>query len=53
MYVNKLKLSTPTNRGIIGTTRFRKSALWYLLSMKQWHLLNNKSQIEDYLIIFN
>ncbi|EEQ41996.1 conserved hypothetical protein [Candida albicans WO-1] len=46
MYVNKLKLSTPTNRGIIGTTRFRKSALWYLLSMKQWHLSNNKSQIE-------
>ncbi|CAX45525.1 transport protein particle, subunit [Candida dubliniensis CD36] len=46
VYVNNLKLSTPTNRGIVGTTRFRKSALWYLLSMKQWHLSNNKFQIE-------
>lgn len=46
MYVNQMKMPVPKNATTIGCTRYRKSALWYLLSMKQWKLLNNTSQIK-------
>lgn len=46
MYVNKMKMHIPKNATTVGCTRYRKSALWYLLAMKQWRLLSNPSQIE-------
>ncbi|RCK63509.1 Trafficking protein particle complex III-specific subunit 85 [Candida viswanathii] len=46
MYVNTLKMPVPKNTTTIGCTRYRKSALWYLLAMKQWKLLSNMSQIK-------
>ncbi|KAL6451032.1 TRS85 Trafficking protein particle complex III-specific subunit 85 [Candida maltosa Xu316] len=45
MYVNQLKMKLPANSTTIGCTKFRKSALWYLLSMKQWKALSNTAQI--------
>lgn len=46
MFVNEQKIKVPTNATIVGLSRFRKSAMWYLLSIKEWSLLQNKAQIE-------
>lgn len=48
-YVNPNKLSVNKNNSIVGLTRFRKSSIWYLLSIKEWLILENYNQIE-YLI---
>lgn len=48
-YVNPNKLSINKNNSIVGLTRFRKSSIWYLLSIKEWLILENYNQIE-YLI---
>lgn len=48
-YVNHNKLPINKNNGIVGLTRFRKSSIWYLLSIKEWLILENYNQIE-YLI---
>ncbi|KAK6463975.1 ER-golgi trafficking TRAPP I complex 85 kDa subunit-domain-containing protein [Scheffersomyces coipomensis] len=57
LYKNPQKLFPTTNTSILGLTRFRKSSLWYLLSMKEWielkrikqipYLLNNIKLIYD------
>ncbi|KAI5949736.1 hypothetical protein KGF57_004559 [Candida theae] len=44
VYGNKLKLQ-PT-KSSMGSTKFRISALWYLLSMKEWLEAKSKSQID-------
>ncbi|KAG5420740.1 hypothetical protein I9W82_002621 [Candida metapsilosis] len=44
MYQNKFKLA-PTSSSM-GLTKFRTSALWYLLAMNEWSEAKSKSQIE-------
>lgn len=45
MYVNTNKLHPDSNNAIKGLTRFRKSAIWYLLSIREWLELKNFNQI--------
>lgn len=45
-YVNQNKLAVPKDNSIKGLTRFRKSSLWYILSMREWVLLDNKLQVK-------
>lgn len=45
-YQNSLKLMPDQNNSIKGLTRFRKSAMWYLLSIKEWLQLKNYSHIQ-------
>lgn len=45
-YVNPNKLNANKNSSIMGLTRFRKSSIWYLLSIKEWLILENYNQIE-------
>lgn len=45
-YVNQHKLSIPNDSSIKGLTRFRKSSLWYILSMREWVLLENNLQVK-------
>ena len=42
MYVNKQKLLPIQSTA--GLTRLRKAALWYLISIREWKLANNKSK---------
>jgi len=46
LYINPHKLYSSANNAVIGLTRFRKSAIWYLLSLKEWLILKNYPQIE-------
>lgn len=56
-YVNQKKILAPGNASIVGLTRFRKSSMWYLLSIKEWielkhskqtkYLLSNISKVYD------
>ncbi|KAG7194746.1 uncharacterized protein KQ657_004425 [Scheffersomyces spartinae] len=48
-FINEHKIKAPINATIVGLSRFRKSAMWYLLSIKEWSLLQNKHQIETLL----
>ncbi|CUM63593.1 uncharacterized protein PRCAT00001173001 [Priceomyces carsonii] len=43
-YHNVKKLKVPENNSILGLTRFRKSSIWYLLSIKEWLILKNYEQ---------
>ncbi|OVF07521.1 putative trafficking protein particle complex III-specific subunit [Clavispora lusitaniae] len=45
-YINQNKLPCEADTSFKGLTRKRKSALWYILSMREWLLLNNNRQIE-------
>lgn len=45
-YKNTKKLTPDQNNSIKGLTRFRKSAMWYLLSIKEWLQLKNHGQIK-------
>lgn len=44
VYANKLKL--PSTKSSMGLTKFRTSALWYLLSMNEWFDAKSKLQID-------
>lgn len=48
-HINPHKLFPPLNTKISGLTRFRKSALWYLLSIKEWLKLENYYRVEKLL----
>ncbi|EGW32503.1 uncharacterized protein SPAPADRAFT_61564 [Spathaspora passalidarum NRRL Y-27907] len=43
--VNPNKLVPPVNNSVIGLTRFRKSSLWYLLSIREWLGILDKSKL--------
>lgn len=43
---NPYKLERRADLGIMGLTRFRKSSIWYILSIKEWMLLENYAQVE-------
>lgn len=45
-YKNENKLTPLPNSKVAGLTKFRKSALWYLLSIKEWLELENYQQVE-------
>lgn len=45
-YKNPNKLHAPQNNGLDGLMRYRKSSLWYLLSIREWVPLKNYRQIE-------
>lgn len=45
MYVNTKKLRPDSSDAIKGLTRYRKSAIWYLLSIREWLELKNFNQI--------
>lgn len=44
-YKNPHKLLPDNDAGIEGLTRFRKSALWYIISMREWHAMANLSEV--------
>ncbi|ODV78211.1 uncharacterized protein CANTADRAFT_91633 [Suhomyces tanzawaensis NRRL Y-17324] len=46
LYVNPKKLLPSINEGTTGLSRYRKSAIWYLLSIKEWLILKNYGQIQ-------
>ncbi|RLV92977.1 Trafficking protein particle complex III-specific subunit 85 [Spathaspora sp. JA1] len=43
--VNPDKLLPPIHNSIIGLTRFRKSSLWYLLSVREWLGILDRSKL--------
>ncbi|KAK6203197.1 ER-golgi trafficking TRAPP I complex 85 kDa subunit-domain-containing protein [Scheffersomyces amazonensis] len=45
-YHNPYKLNPTTSTSVTGLTRFRKSSIWYLLSIKQWIDLKRIKQIQ-------
>lgn len=45
-FKNISKIAPPMDNAVKGLTRSRKSALWYILSMKEWLLLGNKHQVK-------
>lgn len=45
-YVNQQKMTIPRENCIKGLTRFRKSTLWYILSMREWLSLDNHLQVK-------
>lgn len=46
---NPYKLEKRADIGIMGLTRFRQSSIWYILSIKEWMLLENYAQV-NYLL---
>ncbi|KAK6455479.1 ER-golgi trafficking TRAPP I complex 85 kDa subunit-domain-containing protein [Scheffersomyces xylosifermentans] len=44
LYHNPYKLRPPLNNGLAGLMRYRKSATWYLLSIREWLPLKNYKQ---------
>lgn len=60
-FVNTRKLQAPADGGVVGLTRYRKSSIWYLLSIKEWldvkqydhiqYLLKNISKVYDIEVI--
>ncbi|KAF3987428.1 hypothetical protein FT663_04138 [Candidozyma haemuli var. vulneris] len=46
MYVNEHKLHSDKPNALLGLTRFRKSAAWYLLSMREWLDLKDKEYVK-------
>lgn len=49
VHVNSAKILPKNDNAVVGRTRFRKSALWYLLSMWEWRDLDNTRQVEKIL----
>lgn len=47
MYFNEQKLYTNKPNALIGLTRFRKSAAWYLLAMREWLELKDKDYVKQ------
>jgi hypothetical protein len=45
-YKNPNKLLAPANSKVAGLTRFRKSSIWYLFSIKEWMSVKNYKQVE-------
>lgn len=48
-HVNSAKILPKNDNAVAGKTRFRKSALWYLLAMWEWRNLDNPRQVEKIL----
>lgn len=48
-HVNAAKILPKNDNAVVGRTRFRKSALWYLLAMWEWRDLGNTRQVEKVL----
>lgn len=46
-FVNTLKMPVPKNNSTKGLTRYRKSSLWYLLSMEEWVNLHDATQASN------
>lgn len=46
-YFNQKKLDPVKRPDLAGLTRLRKSAIWYILSLKEWSILDNKKQIRQ------
>lgn len=44
--LNPYKLVPDRNNGIMGFTRYRRSSLWYLLAIREWLAMQNKSRVE-------
>ncbi|CAN3366120.1 trafficking protein particle complex III-specific subunit 85 [Diutina catenulata] len=45
-YVNPNKLEPPNNSVVAGKTRYRKSALWYLLAIREWLNMGQPREVE-------
>lgn len=46
LFQNIHKLKPDKNTAIKGLTRFRKSSVWYIISIKEWFVLKNFKQIK-------
>lgn len=46
-YQNHAKLPPSNDTAIKGLTRFRQSGFWYIMSMKEWMMLENAPQIRS------
>lgn len=44
-YINDAKIRARNDTAVVGRTRFRKGALWYLMAMWEWRNLQNKRQV--------
>lgn len=47
LYVNEQKLYANKPNALVGLTRFRKSAAWYLLAMREWLELKDKEYVRQ------